>query len=601
MPVTLTIRRFERQLILSQTGVSLEMEQGAPPVTNYFFRVGDEGATGSTGAGINWTARAATTSGGTWLRTTSASGNTSDDSSYGEGADIDVAGLAAGVYYGFIEVSAADAGNSPQRATVTLNVRPPGAVVSPVVNPGGAVLIASQGANTEILPIFQITNRSASTLTFTTTVDTEDGGGWLTAGPTTPIAPGATVNYHPSAKTQGLARGVYRGTVSATFSNQSTALMRVGLVITPPQSSALTAGGPAQVGCTPNQTVPVLTRVGNGGPATSSQAQAITVQVVDDCGNAMTRGSVAATFNGPTETYVPMQNIDGEWSGTWTPDATSDTAAVNLSVTATAEDGVTGTTGETVPLEPNPNPPPAFTTRGVVNAASFDAEPLAPGTILSIFGSGLSAASVASGGMAPAKLPLPTELGGTQVTIADKPLPLLFVREDQVNAILPFELGDRSTEKLPVVVRRTDSDALSTAQPVAISAARPGVFTQTGSGDGPASVLDINFRLVDADNPVRPGDAVQVYATGLGLTDRPVATEQGAPADPLASAAEKVRVTVGGLDAAVLFAGLSPGYAGLYQVNLVIPQGVAPGNAELVIYAAGQPSRTATIAIRPTL
>jgi uncharacterized protein (TIGR03437 family) len=385
--------------------------------------------------------------------------------------------------------------------------------------------------------------------------------------------------------------------VDLSLSNGSTARLHVALVITPPGVSTLKAAAKQQAACTPNQTVPVFTGLGGGGTPLSGQAQAITVQVVDDCGNPVNRGNVVTTFQGTNSQQTPMQNVNGVWSGTWTPLETTSSANVTATVTATTESGVSGSVSEPVPLEPNPNPPPVVFDNGVVNSASFDGEPLAPGTIVSLFGSALSSATLASGGLGAKSLPLPAELGNTRVTVAGQPLPLLFVREDQVNGILPFELGDRATEALPLVVQRTDSGALSTAVPLSLSAARPGAFTQTGTGSGPASVLDARFRLVTEANPVRPGDVIQVFATGLGLTDRPVVTADAAPADPLARAAENVRATIAGLDAQVVFAGLSPGFAGLYQINLVVPSGVPQGSAELVIFAADQPSRTATVAI----
>ena len=90
-----------------------------------------------------------------------------------------------------------------------------------------------------------------------------------------------------------------------------------------------------------------------------------------------------------------------------------------------------------------------------------------------------------------------------------------------------------------------------------------------------------------------------MYATGLGLTDTPVATGVAAPATPLANVVTPVKITIGGLDAVVDFAGLAPNFVGLYQVNARVPVGVTAGpSVPLVITQNGVASNTVTIAVR---
>ena len=81
--------------------------------------------------------------------------------------------------------------------------------------------------------------------------------------------------------------------------------------------------------------------------------------------------------------------------------------------------------------------------------------------------------------------------------------------------------------------------------------------------------------------------------------DNPVAAGMPAPSAPLSRTANTVTATIGGLPAQVAFAGLSPGFAGLYQVNVTIPTGVAAGSqVPVTISAAGQTSATVTIAVK---
>jgi uncharacterized protein (TIGR03437 family) len=74
---------------------------------------------------------------------------------------------------------------------------------------------------------------------------------------------------------------------------------------------------------------------------------------------------------------------------------------------------------------------------------------------------------------------------------------------------------------------------------------------------------------------------------------------RAAPASPLSSVVNPVAVTVGGVEAQVLFAGLAPGFSGLYQVNAFVPAGAPSGDAvEVILESAGQRSRPVTIAVR---
>ena len=199
--------------------------------------------------------------------------------------------------------------------------------------------------------------------------------------------------------------------------------------------------------------------------------------------------------------------------------------------------------------------------------------------------------------MAPS-LPLPTDLAGTEITIGGVLVPLIFSREDQVNAVIPFELLDRANETLPVLVHRIGARSLSVSEPVLVTAARPGVFTLNRTGRGAAVVQDGNFQTVTAFNPVAPGDVIQIFCTGLGPVEPEVPSGAAAPLSPLSWVVEDVEVTIGGVPATVQFAGLTPGFAGLYQINAFVPAGISLGQPQLVVSIAGQESLVVTVAVR---
>jgi adhesin/invasin len=98
--------------------------------------------------------------------------------------------------------------------------------------------------------------------------------------------------------------------------------------------------------------------------------------------------------------------------------------------------------------------------------------------------------------------------------------------------------------------------------------------------------------------PAARGGVVSIYATGLGATEPPVASGQLSPGGPLAIVTATPTVQIGGQNAAVSFAGLAPGFVGVYQVNAEVPGGISPGDAvPVVMIQGGVESNTATIAV----
>jgi uncharacterized protein (TIGR03437 family) len=197
-----------------------------------------------------------------------------------------------------------------------------------------------------------------------------------------------------------------------------------------------------------------------------------------------------------------------------------------------------------IPGETAPRPVrPAVAAGGVVNAATFQ-EGLSPGALISIFGAGLAAGPPA----AAAFFPLPAALGASMATVNGAPIPLLYASPGQINAQLPYDLTPGPADI---------SVAGSLPERVRIQPAAPGVFAVTGER--------------------RPGGRLSIYATGLGAVTPPAAAGTAAPAAPLSRTVTEPVVTVGGVRAAVTFSGLAPGFAGLYQVDVMVPDGAAAG------------------------
>lgn len=213
----------------------------------------------------------------------------------------------------------------------------------------------------------------------------------------------------------------------------------------------------------------------------------------------------------------------------------------------------------------------------------------APGGIISIFGTSLAdSQSLAS------SLPLDTHMAGTSVTIDGRPMPLLFVSDGQVNAVIPYGIAANTQHQVQVQRGNT----VSVPETVSVAAAQPAVFTIDQSGQGQGLIF-VDGNLAEASTPAQAGDVVVIYCAGLGEVTPPIAAGAAASSSPLSNTANPVSVTIGGVQTQVQFAGLAPGFAGLYQVNAVVPAGVAPSSAvALTLSVAGQTSPPVTMSVK---
>ena len=240
----------------------------------------------------------------------------------------------------------------------------------------------------------------------------------------------------------------------------------------------------------------------------------------------------------------------------------------------------TGDSGETFFISvavtlSEPPTPPILPPDSVVNGASFRAatEPksfIAPGAIVTIFGTEL-----ASDTQVASEVPLPTMLGETSVTFNGIPAALFFVSGTQINAQVPFELVSGAGV---VTVQVTRGGETSTAQPVAIAAVSPGIFTQNQQGTGAGAILHAaDFEPVTESNPAQTGEFLLIFCTGLGPVLPEVPSGNVAPGtEPLARTVSPPLVNIGGIPAEVVYSGLAPGFVGLYQVNVEGPVGITP-------------------------
>ena len=209
--------------------------------------------------------------------------------------------------------------------------------------------------------------------------------------------------------------------------------------------------------------------------------------------------------------------------------------------------------------------------QGVVNAAGFSpfGNPISPGEFITIFGSGLANTTAST-----TSLPFPTTLSGVQVLINNVAAPVYVVSPNQLNVLVPYATTGATAS---IVVN--NNGTRSTAVDIPLAKSAPGIFTIPSGGTGPGAILHANFTLVNAASPAKRGETVLLYMTGLGAVLPTVRDGAAAPASPLSLVSSTVSVYVGGQPASVLFKGLAPFFAGLYQLNITIPTLSATGLA----------------------
>ena len=225
---------------------------------------------------------------------------------------------------------------------------------------------------------------------------------------------------------------------------------------------------------------------------------------------------------------------------------------------------------------------PSTVVQGMLNGISYSGN-LAPGTFVAIFGSDLAFATKAA-----ASEPLPTELDGVSVTIGGIAAPLSFISPGQINAIIPFEVP--LSPVVPVVVT-TSAGASTPFNIYYLSKDSPALLTRNGSGTGAALAFDANFKPVT----VATNSPIVLYAAGLGPTNPPGSSASGgSPTPPLNVVEDNLSVFVGDVPATIGFAGLAPGFPGVYQLN-VTPNG--PISDRVYLRVNGWQSNIASVPI----
>jgi uncharacterized protein (TIGR03437 family) len=175
---------------------------------------------------------------------------------------------------------------------------------------------------------------------------------------------------------------------------------------------------------------------------------------------------------------------------------------------------------------------------------------------------------------------LPATLAGASVSFDQAQAPLIAAQAGEIWAVVPSTVAGSSSN----ATIRFNGGSIQTG--VQVLAAEPGIFVQGGATSGPALAINQDGSLNSAANAAARGSVLTFWATGQGATVPMSIDGRSAPATPLWVPALPVAVTIGGLTAEV-FAALAPGFAGLLQVNAVVPSQIPAGSATLTLSIGG--------------
>ena len=590
VPVSLFISTAGPVLGVSPTGFFFHARQSAGSSAVGSVEILNLGDPGST---VKWTA--SMVSGSEWLNLFFPSG-TVTPATPGVmllGVAPNATQLPLGPHYALIKIADSDALNSPQFVSAVLNIEPDSVAPSPNLTPGGLFFTTPSGGAAPGAKEVTINTSSATAVAFRVTTATTDQEPWLFATPSSGNATGQSAGtLSVSVDPTGLAAGIYTGRVNVSI-GQTLESVNVTFVVQATGGSSAVSKLHPQVSCAASKLAITENGLVNNFAVPAGWPATLIVQLNNDCGSLVTNGSVAASFSNGDAPLALVGDSLGNYSASWQPSAVTPQMVVTLNATSGALQPATAKLFGGIAQ--NQTPPPTLGQGGTVNNSNplLDG-PLSPGTVAAAYGTGLAPALVNTD-----ILPLPTIFNNTFAMVGSVRAPLYSLSSGQIDIQIPYEVT--ATQQVPIVV--SVNNALSVPITLNIVPAAPGVLS---ANDGPASPVQngahiiaqhLNGSRVDSGSPGKVGEFLVMYLVGLGATDNPVPSGQPALANPLSNVLAKPTVTVDSLPSNVIFAGLTPGFVGLYQIDFQVPTGVHSGDVEVDVVQNGIAANPTKLAV----
>ena len=494
--------------------------------------------------------------------------------------EVDATSLSPGSYIGGVSIQCV--GGSP---CLPVFVSISATVTSPTflkANVQSLTFQAFQGRGDPPAQSLQITSNDGTPLNVALAATPS----WLTVSSTSSVASSKPLVLTAMVSAAQLTAGVNNGTVTATASNGSPPIVIQVSATLSPFTLSVTPASPVAVSVASGKTQSVTLLAG-----TADQEPAVLATAVETS-DGRTWLSAPAALNAPANFNITVdasQLVQGNYTGSLTLTCTNATCAplkvtVNVTVGAgTLAPQVTAIVGA------------AFSVPQVNSIASNG--------LFTLFGTSFADASVKRNvvGSDLTNNLLPTNLANTCVQGGDAHWSLTYVSATQINAVANPLL---TAGTIPVSVIRNCGQADQVASaPVnaTVEAVTPQFFfvvenpsgkneiaaveAATGSKVGPVGLIP-----GETFTPAKAGDILTAYGTGWGFTTP--AAVVGSLAAHAADITGDHTLTIGGKTANVSYAGLCPGFAGLYQINFTVPSGLSAGNQPIVLTIDGVPTPT---------
>lgn len=547
------------QMTVSPTSISFTVQAGASNIpATQSITIGS-----TTSAVFNYTATAATNSGGSWLAIQPpGTGSTPGIITVGL---VNFISLSPGPYTGTITITS-QASNSPVVVQVNLTVL---LVPTLTVNPS-SFSVGQIGSSGITVTRQTIVVDSTPSVTYKAVATTQSGGPWLSVDSST--AQGAT----PGVVTAiinggGLTPGTYIGTISITPLGGNPQ----------PVTVTLTVAAPAVIVATPAP----LSFTFAGGQLPAGQILSLTstgAQLNLTVGASTQSGGAWLSVNGPAVTTPVDISVSVNPAG-----LAPATYQGSLNISA-SDPTVAPLTVPVTLIVSTPSPQIG----SITNAASFAPGPVAPGEFVTIFGTSIGPTTPANLQLA-ASGTVDTILGGTQVFFDNTAAPVIYSSSTQVSVIVPYEVARNVSTALKVEYQ----GIASLTQTVRVIDSSPGIFVVNASGQG--AILNQDGSPNSVRNGAAAGSVVSIYATGEGETN-PLGVDGVINANtlPLPKPALPVTVEINGEIAEVTYAGAAPGeVAGMLQVNARIPADVPSGTSVPVTVTVGAATSQAGVTL----
>ena len=249
-------------------------------------------------------------------------------------------------------------------------------------------------------------------------------------------------------------------------------------------------------------------------------------------------------------------------------------------------------------------PAPAISAGGLVSSATTSIATASPGAIVSLYGSNLTGMTINTGDYA-VVYPLPSTLGGLSVNVGGSSAPLYYVSPGFINFQVPYTASSRATQ----IVTVTQGTMVSAAVQLAIAPVSPGLYSTNAQGTGQGSIriatdplapIAAPVGVFPGSRPAKRSEYISIYCTGLGAVSPAAVAGYAASLTQLQDTVARPTVLIGNVQATLQFSGLTPGYAGLYVVNVQVPDGAPSGDAVPITFTiGGVTANTVTVAIAP--